>query len=633
MKNLLEHIDTPQDLRKLKPSQLQQVADELREYIIDVVSHHPGHLGSSLGTVELTIALHYVFNTPYDRLIWDVGHQAYGHKILTGRKDVFPTNRCYGGISGFPSMAESEYDSFGTGHSSTSISAALGMAVASKMKGEQDRQHIAVIGDGAMTGGMAFEALNNAGVSKSNLLVILNDNGISIDASTGALNKYFTRMTASKKYNQIKNSVWNMMGEDKGNIHHPKQLLSKVTGAFKWLITPKASNMFEALNFRYFGPIDGHDMNTLVEVLKDLKNIQGPKLLHIVTKKGKGLKPAEELPTVYHAPGRFDSETGELLPQGINLSLAPKYQDVFGKTIIELAKTNRKIVGITPAMPTGCSLSMMMKKMPNRVFDVGIAEQHAVTFSAGLAAEGMVPFCNIYSSFMQRAFDQVIHDVALQKLPVIFCLDRAGLVGEDGATHHGAFDLAYFRPIPNLIISAPMNERELRNLMYTAQLPETAMPFVIRYPRGRGVTPRWKTPLEVQPIGKGQCVKEGKDVAIVSIGHIGNNALQAINQLEKESKDISVGLYNMIYLKPLDEELLHQVFQDYHAIITLEDGVLQGGLGSAVSEFATRNHYNQKILNLGIPDRFITHGSVEQLQKECGIDVEGIMRAVKDALP
>lgn len=628
MEKLLDHINTPQDLRKLRPSQLQQVADELRDYIIDVVSHHPGHLGSSLGTVELTVALHYIFNTPYDHLIWDVGHQAYGHKILTGRKEVFSSNRCYGGISGFPSMSESIYDSFGTGHSSTSISAALGMAVASRLKGETDRHHIAVIGDGAMTGGMAFEALNNAGVSKSNLLVILNDNGMSIDASTGALNKYFTRMTASKKYNQIKNSVWNMMGEDKGNVHHPKQLLSKITGAFKWLITPKSSNMFEALNFRYFGPIDGHDINTLIEVLDDLKTIKGPKLLHIVTKKGKGLKPAEEEPTLYHAPGQFDSETGELISQGINLSLAPKYQDVFGKTIIELAKANPKIVGITPAMPTGCSLNMMMKKMPDRVFDVGIAEQHAVTFSAGLAAEGMVPFCNIYSSFMQRSFDQVIHDVALQNLPVVFCLDRAGLVGEDGATHHGVFDLAYFRPIPNLIISAPMNEKELRNLMYTAQLPENRSPFVIRYPRGRGVTPRWKTPLEVQPIGKGICIKEGKDVAIVSIGHIGNNALKAIGLAAEKGYQGSVGLYNMIYLKPLDEELLHQVFQNYRKIITLEDGVLKGGLGSAVNEFAVHHHYHNPIVNMGIPDRFITHGSIPQLQKECGIDIDSMVKEI-----
>lgn len=628
LETLLDHINTPEDLRKLRISQLQQVADELREYIIRVVSDHPGHLGASLGTVELTVALHYVFNTPYDRIIWDVGHQAYGHKILTGRKDSFPSNRCYGGISGFPSMAESPYDAFGTGHSSTSISAALGMAVASELKGEKDRQHIAVIGDGAMTGGMAFEGLNNAGVSRSNILVILNDNGMSIDASSGALSKYFTRMTASKSYNHIKNSVWDMMGGPGEKKNCPKRLISKISSAFKSLISPRTGNMFESLDFRYFGPIDGHDIPTLVAVLEDLRTIQGPKILHVVTKKGKGLKPAEEEPTVYHAPGKFDSHTGTLIPRRIDLSLAPKYQDVFGKTIIELARMNPKIVGITPAMPTGCSLSMMMKKMPERVFDVGIAEQHAVTFSAGLAAEGLVPFCNIYSSFMQRAFDQVIHDVALQKLPVIFCLDRAGLVGEDGATHHGIFDLAYFRPIPNLIISAPMNERELRSLMYTAQLPENKSPFVIRYPRGRGVIPRWKTPLEKLEIGKGVCLLDGCDTAVISIGHIGNNALKAIDSAKEAGCTKSFGLYNMIFLKPLDENLLHEVFRKYKRIVTIEDGVVEGGLGSAVCEFAVSQHYTQEIVRIGVPDRFITHGSIAELQKECGLDAESISKVL-----
>lgn len=628
LERLLDHINTPEDLRKLKPSQLPQVADELREFIIRVIANHPGHLGASLGTVELTVALHYIFNTPYDRIIWDVGHQAYGHKILTGRKDRFASIRCLDGLSGFPSRFESEYDAFGTGHSSTSISAALGMAIASNLKGEKDRQHIAVIGDGAMTGGMAFEGLNNAGAARSNLLVILNDNGMSIDVSTGALSRYFTRMKASKSYNQLKDSVWNMMGGDSDKQYHPKHFISKLTAAMSSLISPKTSNLFEALNFRYFGPIDGHDIPTLLAVLSDLKTIQGPKLLHIVTVKGKGLKQAEEAPTVYHAPGRFDSATGQLLPKRIDLSLAPKYQDVFGKTIIELAKSNPRIVGITPAMPTGCSLSMMMKKMPERVFDVGIAEQHAVTFSAGLAAEGMIPFCNIYSSFMQRSFDQVIHDVALQRLPVVFCLDRAGLVGEDGATHHGAFDLAYFRPIPNLVISAPMNERELRNLMYTAQLPETGLPFVIRYPRGRGVTPRWKTPLEIQPVGKGICVKEGKEAAIVSIGHIGNNGLKAIELAESQCPAKQFGLYNMIYLKPLDEELLQEVFEKYPRIVTLEDGVLNGGLYSAVCEFAARHHYSNPITGIGIPDRFIHQGSIPQLQALCGMDPESIAKVL-----
>ena len=629
MENLLDKIHTPQDLKSLSMDELVLVASQLREYIINMVSSHPGHLGASLGTVELTVALHHVFNTPYDRIIWDVGHQAYGHKIITGRKDLFATNRTYGGLSGFPSMAESEYDAFGTGHSSTSISAALGMAVASVLKGEKDRQHIAVIGDGAMTGGLAFEGLNNAGVSRSNLLVVLNDNGMSIDTSRGALSRYFTRMTASRSYNHFKDSVWDMMGGDR-RPYYPQRFISKISGAIKSLISPQAGNLFEALNFRYFGPIDGHDLPTLVAVLQDLRTIQGPKLLHVVTTKGKGLKEAEAAPTLYHAPGRFDVKTGKILPAGIDLSLAPKYQDVFGKTIIELARRNPRIVGITPAMPTGCSLSMMMKKMPERVFDVGIAEQHAVTFSAGLAAEGFVPFCNIYSSFAQRAYDQIIHDVALQKLPVVFCLDRAGLVGEDGATHHGAFDLAFLRPVPGIIVSAPMNERELRNLMYTAQSPENKLPFVIRYPRGRGVVPRWKTPLEIQPVGKGTCLKEGRDTAVVSIGHIGNNALKAVVSAEKTKPEKSFGLYNMIYLKPIDEDLLHEIFKRYKRVVTLEDGIVTGGLGSAVCEFAARHRYTQPIVRLALPDRFVAHGSVADLQKECGIDVEGIAKTLMD---
>lgn len=619
---LLDNIQFPSDLKKLPLQDLPELSQELRQFIINVISHHPGHLGASLGTVELTVALHYVFNTPYDRIIWDVGHQAYTHKILTGRKDVFYTNRCLHGLSGFPFMAESPYDAFGTGHSSTSISAALGMAIASKLKGETDRQHIAIIGDGAMTGGLAFEGLNNAGVSKSNILVILNDNGISIDESSGALSKYFTKITASHSYNHLKNHVWDLLGGNSNYGEDSRTFLSSISGALKALFF-RQSNLFESLNFRYFGPIDGHDVENLVSVLRNLKKIQGPKVLHIITTKGKGLKNAEDKPTLYHAPGKFNSETGEILKPSINLSLAPRYQDVFGKTIIELAKHNDKIVGITPAMPTGCSLTMMMKKMPERVFDVGIAEQHAVTFSAGLASQGMIPFCNIYSSFMQRAYDQIIHDVALQKLQVIFCLDRAGLVGEDGATHHGVFDLAYFRPIPNLIIASPMNERELRNLMYTAQLNNHG-PFVIRYPRGRGVTPRWKTPLEEMTIGRGTCIQEGKNTAIVSIGHIGNQALKAIKQAEIQSGG-SFGLYNMIFLKPIDEELLHTVFKKYKKIITLENGVVTGGLSSAIAEFAIQHHYNQEIVSLGIPDRFIFQGSIAELQKECGIDTESIL--------
>ncbi len=668
MENLLENIRWPEDLRKLPADALPALAEELRAYIIQVMASHPGHLGSSLGVVELTVALHYVFNTPYDRIVWDVGHQAYPHKILTGRRDRFPSIRTLDGLSGFPTPFESEYDAFATGHSATSISAALGMAVASKLRGETKRQHIAVIGDGSMTGGLAFEGLNNAGVSNSNILVILNDNGISIDKSTGALSRYFTKISTSRRYNNMKNRVWNQLGKN-ATGQGARHALSRMTGAVKSLFF-KQGNLFEALDFRYFGPVDGHDVPTLIRTLEALKQIQGPKLLHIVTTKGKGLKTAEAEPTLFHAPGQFDSRTGELIKPGINLSLAPRYQDVFGKTIIELARQNPRIVGITPAMPTGCSLNLMMKKMPERTFDVGIAEQHAVTFAAGLAADGMIPFCNIYSSFMQRAYDQVIHDVALQKLPVVFCLDRAGIVGEDGATHHGAFDLAYFRPIPNLTIASPLNERALRNLMFTAQSGQYGA-FVIRYPRGRGVTPRWKTPLELLPPGQGQTLREGRRIAFVSLGHIGNTAIAAtrgyLREIGADWDDATQGpgLFDMIYLKPLDTALLAHIFAHYDLVYTLEDGVIDGGLGSAVCEYAaamrapgdgsqatddvkTSDDFHAtasaqspatphatpavkttavpEIHRLGMPsDRFVLHGPVEALQHQCGYAKEDLL--------
>jgi 1-deoxy-D-xylulose-5-phosphate synthase len=622
---ILKKIKYPSDLKKISEEDLPKLCDELRKYIIDVIAKNPGHLASSLGTVELAVALHYVFNTPYDKLIWDVGHQAYPHKILTGRKDVFHTNRTYKGISGFPKMSESEYDAFGVGHSSTSISAALGMAVASAMKNEKDRQHIAVIGDGSLTAGMAFEALNHAGVAKSNLLVILNDNGIAIDKNVGALKEYLLKITTSKKYNKFKDFIWWLMGGGSPYGKNSRALVRQLGRAVKTTLFTK-SNFFESLNFRYFGPIDGHDVVKLTKLLNDLKDIQGPKLLHVITVKGKGLEKAEMNPTEYHAPGTFDSKTGEIIKKTCDEKLAPKYQTVFGRTIIELAQKNPKIIGVTPAMPTGCSLNLMMEKMPDRVFDVGIAEQHAVTFSAGMAVNGLIPFCNIYSSFMQRAYDQVIHDVALQKLNVIFCLDRGGLVGEDGATHHGVFDLAYFRCIPNIIISAPLNEKELRDLMFTAQ-SENFGAFVIRYPRGRGVMPEWKTDFEKIQIGKGQIIKEGKDLAFITIGHIGNNAIKASKILEKEG--IDAGIFNMRFLKPIDNELLHHIFKNYQKIITIEDGVITGGLGSAVMEFAVDNNYHNTIVRMGVPDRFIEQGSIEELQKECGFDVDSIIETAR----
>jgi len=622
---LLKGINYPRDLKKILEAQLPQLCHELRKFIIDVMADNPGHLASSLGTVELAVALHYVFDTPYDKLIWDVGHQAYAHKILTGRKDKFHTNRKYKGISGFPKMSESEYDAFGVGHSSTSISAALGMAVASAFKNDKERQHIAIIGDGSLTAGMAFEALNHTGVAKSNLLVILNDNGIAIDKNVGALKDYLLKITISKRYNKLKDFIWWLMGGGSPYGKNSRALVRQLGRAVKTTLVTK-SNLFESLNFRYFGPVDGHDVIKLSKILHDLKGIQGPKLLHVITVKGKGLEKAEMDPTKYHSPGTFDSKTGEIIKKTCVEKLAPKYQTVFGRTIIELAQNNSKIIGVTPAMPTGCSLNLMMEKMPDRVFDVGIAEQHAVTFSAGMAAQGLIPYCNIYSSFMQRAYDQVIHDVALQKLNVIFCLDRGGLVGEDGATHQGIFDLAYFRFIPNIIISAPLNEKELRDLMFTAQ-SENHGAFVIRYPRGRGVMPEWKTAFEKLIIGKGQILREGKEVAFVSIGHIGNNAIDAADLLEKEG--IYPGIFNMRFLKPIDEDLLHHIFKNYKKIITIEDGVLTGGLGSALMEFSVENNYSNSIKRLGVPDSFIEHGSVNELQKECGFDVESIIETAR----
>ncbi|NTW33498.1 MAG: 1-deoxy-D-xylulose-5-phosphate synthase, partial [Bacteroidetes bacterium] len=619
---ILSTINNPEDLRNLKKEDLITLCEEIRSFIIEEVSHHPGHLGASLGTVELAVALHYVFNTPFDKLIWDVGHQAYAHKILTGRRDVFYTNRCYKGISGFPKMSESEYDAFGVGHSSTSISATLGMAIASQLNNEKDRNHIAVIGDGSMTGGMAFEALNHAGVSKANILIILNDNGIAIDKNVGALKEYLTDLTTSQTYNRIKDNIWDLLGKYGRYGTKTRSIVQKIENAIKLTIF-RQSNIFESLNFRYFGPVDGNDIYRLKKVLSDLKRIPGPKILHCITLKGKGFVEAEKNQTKFHAPGYFNKTTGEILVNPDEKDQPPKYQIVFGKTIIELAKLNPKIVGITPAMSTGCSLNLMMEAMPERAFDVGIAEQHAVTFSAGMAVQGFVPFCNIYSSFMQRAFDQIIHDVALQKLHVVFCLDRGGLVGEDGATHHGAYDIAYLRCIPDIIISSPMNEEELRNLMYTAQLKNNG-PFAIRYPKGNGVMLNWQKPFKEIEIGKGRKIKDGEELAIISIGHVGNFALKAIENLEIVG--ISIALYDMRFVKPLDHDLLHEILKKFNKIITIEDGTVIGGLGSAVLEFISENNYSTQVTRLGIPDQFIEQGTQEELYNECGYYMEGIIK-------
>ncbi len=617
---LLETIGSPDDMKSLTPQQLRQLSSELRQYIIEVVSSNPGHLGASLGVVELTVALHHVFNAPYDQIIWDVGHQAYGHKILTGRREVFHTNRKYGGISGFPKPSESKYDAFGVGHSSTSISAALGMAAGNDYQDEADRQVVAVIGDGSLSGGIAYEALNNSGHAGKNLLVILNDNNISIDPSVGAMKDYLLDITTSKSYNKVKNDVWNLLGYMNKVTPHARAYAQKIENAIKSILL-KQSNLFESLNFRYFGPVDGHDVLHLTEILRDMKDIPGPKLLHVITQKGKGFARAEENQTEFHAPGKFNIHTGEIIRKVPDGPEPPLYQDVFGDTILELAKINKKIIGITPAMPTGSSLKTMMDEMPDRTYDVGIAEQHAVTFSAGLAISGMIPFCNIYSSFIQRAYDQVIHDVAIQKLPVVFFLDRAGLVGSDGATHHGAYDLAFFRCIPDMTIASPLNEVEMRNMMYTAQLKPRG-PMVIRYPRGRGVTVDWKQPFKEVEIGTGQQLKDGSDLAILSLGPIGKEATKAIELLEKEH--ISVAHFDMRFLKPLDNKLLKTVFSNFNKIITLEDASIVGGLGSAVIEYMNDNSYKAKIIRLGIPDRFVDHGTQEELYRECGYDADGI---------
>jgi 1-deoxy-D-xylulose-5-phosphate synthase len=621
---LLAQINSPADLKKFPKDKLVQICDELRQFIVDNVSVYGGHFGASLGVVELTVALHYILNTPEDQLVWDVGHQAYGHKILTGRRDLFHTNRVYGGLSGFPKRKESEYDTFGVGHSSTSISAALGMAVASKYKGS-GIQHVAVIGDGSMTGGMAFEAMNHAGVSDTNLLIILNDNCMSIDPNVGALKDYLTDITTSHTYNKAKDEVWKILGKFSKFGSSAQEVISKVEGAVKSALL-KQSNLFESLNLRYFGPVDGHDVNHLAEILKDLKDIPGPKILHCITVKGKGYQPAEMgNKTTWHAPGTFDKVSGEIFKKTHSTPQAPKYQDVFGRTLVELAEMDKRIMGVTPAMPSGSSMNIMMEAMPDRAFDVGIAEQHAVTFSAGLATQGLIPFCNIYSTFMQRAYDQVIHDVCLQNLPVVLCLDRAGFAGADGPTHHGAYDLAFFRCVPNLVVSAPMNEEELRNLMYSATLHEG--PYSIRYPRGSGVMPEWKTAFREIPAGQGRIVKEGEDVAILSIGHIGNYAVEACNTLAKEG--LNPAHYDMRFVKPLDEELLHEIFGKFKKVITIEDGCVMGGFGSAVLEWISDNGYQAQVKRLGIPDAVIEHGEQMELHHECGFDPEGIANAVR----
>ncbi len=620
LSNLLEHIEFPHDIRKLGIEQLPQLCKELRDFIIDESSRNPGHFGASLGTVELTIALHYALNTPYDRIVWDVGHQAYGHKIVTGRKKLFHTNRKFGGISGFPNPQESEYDSFIAGHSSTSISAALGMAIAAQKNGDTQRQVVAVIGDGAMTGGMAFEALNHAGFTNANILVILNDNNMAIDANVGALNQYLMDITTSKAYNKLKDDVWNFLGKLSKFGPNTQALAQKIENGIKSIIL-KESNLFESLKFRYFGPIDGHDVFHLVRTIQDLKEIKGPKLLHIITQKGKGFKPAEEAQTQWHAPRKFDKDTGIMVDVPDTALAPPKYQDVFGETLLELAQNDSRIVGVTPAMGSGCSMNILMQAMPDRAFDVGIAEQHAVTLSAGMAIDGLIPFCNIYSSFMQRAYDQVIHDVALQRLPVIFCLDRGGLVGADGATHHGVFDIAFMRSIPGIIVSSPLNEVDLRNLMFTAY--KSGKPFVIRYPRGNGVIQDWKQPMQVYEIGKSEKIREGNTIAILSFGPLGNVAKQAADTVSQTlGKEVAV--YNMRFAKPLDVDCIKKVCKSYSVIITIEDGVIQGGFGSAVLEQCSLYEYTGKVIRLGIPDSFIPHGTQEELYAYCKLDAAGI---------
>ncbi len=627
-KKILDTIHIPSDLKQVSEDDLITVCSELRQEIIEQVSCNPGHFGASLGVVELTVALHYVFNTPYDNLVWDVGHQAYGHKILTGRREKFHTNRKYKGLSGFPNRSESEYDTFTVGHSSTSISAALGMAVAAQLNGETDKKTVAVIGDGAMTAGLAFEGLNNAADNNADLLVILNDNNMSIDPNVGGLNSYLLDITTSQTYNKVKSDVWRLLGKFNRINPNTRRIVQKVENGIKTILL-KQSNLFEALNFRYFGPVDGHDVNHLVKVLNDLKKIPGPKLLHCITQKGKGFKPAEQNQTYWHAPGKFNKDTGEIIKSENTAPQPPKFQHVFGETLVELAEKNDKIVGITPAMPTGSSLNIMMEKIPHRAFDVGIAEQHAVTFAGGLAAQGKLPFCAIYSSFMQRAYDQLIHDVALQKVNVVFCIDRGGLVGADGATHHGVFDFSYMRCVPNLTIAAPLNEIELRNLMFTAQQEDMGA-FSIRYPRGSGRILDWKQPFKLLPVGKGQQLREGNQLAILSIGAIGMEAADAIDLLEQEN--YSIAHYDMRYLKPIDEELLHGVFKKFKNIITLEDASIVGGLGTAVQEFMCENGYAAKVKRLGVPDSWVEHGTQQELYKECGYDKEGIYKTVVEMI-
>ena len=627
----LRLINTPDDLKKLQRNELPQLCSELRQFIIDELSHNPGHLASSLGVVELSVALHYVFNTPYDRIIWDVGHQAYAHKILTGRRDRFSTNRQFKGLCGFPTPKESEYDAFGTGHSSTSISAALGMSVAALLKNERDRQVVAVIGDGAMTGGLAFEGLNNASMDKNNMLIILNDNNMAIDPLKGGFTQYLTDITTSKTYNNLRYKAYKFLKKKSLMDESSKKRVQRFNTSLKTLLSKQQNNIFEGLNLRYFGPVDGHDVEGLVRILSEIKNFSGPKVLHLVTVKGKGYKPAEDSVTIWHAPGEFNVQTGERKHPHLNKATPPLYQEVFGHTLLELARMNDKIVGITPAMPSGCSMNIMQKEMPERVFDVGIAEGHAVTFSAGLAKEGLIPYCNIYSSFMQRAYDNIIHDAALQNLHVVLCIDRAGIVGADGATHHGLLDLAYLRCIPNMTIAAPINEIELRNLLYTAQNAQGV--FAIRYPRGRGVCPDWQQPFQQLPVGKGQQLAEGDDMAIISIGAIGNTVIQALKMYYEEyGTQKQIAHYDMRYLKPIDNEILHQVGKKYSKIMTVEDGVISGGLGSAVLEFMADNGYTPKVKRLGVNDCFVEHGSTAELYNMLELDVPGITKHIKEFL-
>jgi 1-deoxy-D-xylulose-5-phosphate synthase len=625
-KGLLDGIDTPADLRRLAPELLTDVCSELRQFIIDVLSRNPGHLAASLGMVELTVALHYVFNTPFDRIVWDVGHQAYGHKILTGRRQRFDTLRKLGGISGFPNPSESEYDAFIAGHASNSISAALGISTAFELQHDDDRHVVAVIGDGSMTGGLAFEGLNNASNNPNNLLIILNDNDMAIDHNVGGISRYLVDITTSQTYNKVRYDLYRMMRKVNLITEDRRESILRFNNSLKALIS-KQHNLFEGFSIRYFGPVDGHNVSDLVRKLNDIKGMKGPKLLHIKTLKGKGFKPAEDSATEWHAPGKFNKKTGKRMIT-VDLNQPQLYQDVFGHTLMELAERDERIVGVTPAMPTGCSMCFMMKRFPERTFDVGIAEGHAVTFSAGLAKEGMIPFCNIYSSFMQRAYDEVIHDTALQKLHVVFCLDRAGLVGEDGATHHGVFDLAYMRPIPNLTIASPINEVDLRNLMYTGY-QDGAGTFVIRYPRGKGQLSNWRQPFKILPAGKGRKLRDGKDVAVLSIGPVGNEVRKAIEMIEGNAP--SVAHYDMIYLKPVDEAILHEAGGRFKSIITVENGVRTGGLGSIVAEFMTENGYTPKIKRIGVPDEFIGHGTIAELFKICGMDAESIYKVIMTA--